>query len=234
MESPAVELVLFDMDGVVIDSKSEIERFWYSWMSAKGVVCQPNTLHDFVHGRTTRETIQGLFGHLSEVEKEEIVREALAFDLTMRPGLVPGVKPLLEQLASHKVKVGLVTSSVAERVRNILQSLGVEQFFLAMVTAKDITLGKPHPEAYLRMSEKLDVSPDKCLVFEDSVSGITSALRAGMHVVAIQEEVMKAEVLRLGVKRVIPDFSSVSLKGTRPVYMAIAEERFVPLSLMLK
>lgn len=180
-----VHAVLFDLDGVVIDSNAEIEVFWQGWAAKAGVVLDKPAIEKYILGRTTTETIETLFPDADADKIAAILKAAKAFDVSMRPQLLAGVQHFLQQLYTAGVPIGLVTSSPKERAGLMLAQHHIAHFFTAIVTGEDVQKGKPHPEPYLTMAAKLHVPPVSCLVFEDSDSGIQSALAAGMQVIAI-------------------------------------------------
>ncbi|NBP69150.1 MAG: HAD family phosphatase [Cytophagia bacterium] len=185
MKEISIRALLFDMDGVVIDSNTEIEQFWMDWAKKENLVLERKDLIDYVHGRTTQETIHKLFYNASPELKEEIAKEARAFDLAMRPKLIKGLDGFLNSLLANFNKVGLVTSAPQQRVKAMLDFNGVYNSFSCIVTSDDFKKSKPDPEPYLIGAKRFNISPSDCLVFEDSNSGISSAIAAGAYVVAI-------------------------------------------------
>ncbi len=166
----SVKAIVFDMDGVIIDSIAEIEKFWEGWASKEKVNFNNDVIVKYNHGRTTTETIEQLFSRSLSGVKEQIAISAGDFDTAMRPELIEGVFSFLSQLSTLDVRMGLVTSSPTERVNKLLNLNDTYHFFNAIITGDDIKHGKPHPEPYLKIADKLKTDPKDCLVFEDSDS----------------------------------------------------------------
>lgn len=177
--------VLFDLDGVVIDSNTEIRKFWQQWAEKEKVPFDELIIKKYVLGRTTVETVASVFPLVDDQTRQAILASARDFDVAMRPALLEGLLPFLLQLRDLGLPTSLVTSSPIERVHKLLSAHNVLSFFNPIVTGDDITFGKPHPEPYLKMATLLNLDPRRCLVFEDSDSGIQSALAAGMSVIAV-------------------------------------------------
>ncbi len=117
--------------------------------------------------------------------RDAITEAARAFDLSMRPGLIKGAGSFLKELHKLGYCLHLVTSSPKERVKILLELHNIHHVFKNIITGDDIVNGKPDPEPYLKMAELIQATPTDCVVFEDSDSGIQSALGAGMKVVTI-------------------------------------------------
>ncbi len=217
-----IEAILFDLDGVVIDSNTEIAVFWRQWGINQNIEINDLILTQHVFGRTTQETIDAIFPSSSWAVKEQIKLSAKEFDLSMHPALIKGVLVFFEKLLATQIPIGLVTSSSEERARKILEHYKLFQCFREIITGQDVQFGKPNPEAYLKMSKKIHTHANSCLVFEDSSSGIQAALDAGMQVIAIGNNSFKRVIA------VIQDFNDLELKGN---YLSSPRDAFEPLLL---
>lgn len=171
--------VLFDLDGVLIDSTLAVERAWRDWSERQGIDAD-RTL-SIAHGRRTLETIRLVAPHL-DAESEASSLEKRETDNMDGVLEVDGARPLLSYLPAGSWTV--VTSGprglATRRMRH--SNLPLPRVFVA---AEDVSNGKPAPEAYLRGAELLGVNPEDCVVIEDAPSGIRSASSAGMSVVAV-------------------------------------------------
>lgn len=182
--------ILFDMDGVIVDSMPHHADSWIRAFREWGGI------------ELTREDIyrrEGMSGAASILDiladkglpvppepeidrlreiKYRIFEEAVA-------GIFIGVPILLEMLADADIAMGLVTGSMLRTVRHVLPP-HIRSYFRAIVTGSDITHGKPHPEPYLTCLARLGVSPEHALAVENAPMGIRSAKSAGLFCVAIQ------------------------------------------------
>ena len=204
-----IKAIIFDLDGVIINSNPAIEIFWKSWTDKEGIALTDSMIREWIYGRKVVDTLKGIFSQTSEERKKEIIESADIFDRTMEPGAISGVIHFINAIRDIDLPVGIVTSSQDQRMFEMLRKLGIENHFTHFVTAHDVTKGKPHPEPYLTMSSKMNILPADCLVFEDAISGIQSATGAGMHSVGIGDALSKHDLLHHGAKDVIPDFTGI-------------------------
>jgi sugar-phosphatase len=186
------EAVIFDMDGVLIDS----EPLWKIAMEEafREVDCNL-TKEDFQKtvGLRIDHVIQYWFDEIGwegatpkEVEERIIIR---LIELIKENGdPLPGVLDSIEYFKRKKLKIGLATSSYSVLIETVLTVLDISDFFEAVHSAENETYGKPHPAVYITAAEMLDVNPTKCLVIEDSLNGIISGKSARMKVVCIPEK----------------------------------------------
>jgi len=194
------------MDGVIIDSTPEVEAFWEDWANKENVPFDDEIVIKYIHGRTSRETIQNLFAKSTAEVRQTISEAATAFDLNMRPGLIKGAGYFLKQLSGFGYSIGLVTSSPKDRVKILLELHNIYHVFQNIITGDDIINGKPDPEPYLKMAALMTVHPAECVVFEDSNSGIQSALAAGMNVVTVHNSNIANEHILFNIR----DFTDMS------------------------
>lgn len=171
--------ILFDLDGVLVDSAECVERTWRAWAIRHHL--DPETVIEAAHGRRTLETVRMVAPHLSaEAELDTLA----ASESTTSEGVyeIAGARELLDMLPAEKWAV--VTSGIraVAEFRLRLARLPVPP---VMICADEIERGKPHPEGYLTASERLGYAPADCLVIEDAPAGIEAARAAGMQVIAI-------------------------------------------------
>lgn len=124
---------------------------------------------------------------------------------------MPGSIEFIRMLKEHGVQIGLVTSSDNAKVKRAFGLLHLDNLFDTLVTADRITQGKPDPMCYLLAAKDLNVSPEDCIVFEDSFNGIQSGKDAGMRVIGLSTT-NPAESLRDKVYEVIPNFEKVTFE----------------------
>lgn len=202
--------VIFDLDGVVIDTAEPIESFWKKWGRAKGIDIDENTLAEAIHGCPALQTVNLLFDHLTAEEKQDILTdgEKMEANLTYKP--MAGVLDFLKLLVAKNIKIALVTSSLPEKVGEVFRQVGLHSFFKEVVTADKVEKGKPDPACYRLAAKKLGILEQHCLVFEDSLSGTTAAAKAGMHVIGVNKPYMEENLKNAGASIVIPDFTQAS------------------------
>jgi sugar-phosphatase len=179
MSSLLVQGILFDLDGVLIDSTAGVTRVWSQWAMRQGL--DPAQTAHTAHGRPAIETVRLLAPHLdADTELRELERREIedSYDVTA----FAGAATLLTSLPPRRWAI--VTSGTRALASHRLTVAGLPVPEL-MITANEITHGKPHPEPYQRGAALLGLAPDSCVAVEDAPSGIHSALDAGMPVLAL-------------------------------------------------
>lgn len=209
------DAVVFDMDGVIIDSKEHVETFWIEKMEEYGIdIPEDDELEMRFHGRPARPTVNDLFAELPEETREEIMEEVAQYDASAETfSMIPGVERFLKQCANAGIRLGLVTSALPGKVDRMLEGLNYPSPFEAMVTANLVENGKPDPECYLLIADKLNVDPQKMIVFEDSISGVKAAVGAGATVIGVNEDYLATHLKNAGAVEVIPDFMDADLEA---------------------
>jgi sugar-phosphatase len=173
------QAVLFDLDGVLVDSKISVERIWRKWTLKHGI--DYDRLIAIAHGRRSIETIREIAPHLDAVAEAQRVDLAEAND---PEGIVavPGALELLNTLPADRWAV--VTSGERVLAEARLRFAGLP-FPPLMISGDLVTQGKPHPEGYLKAAERLSIAPEQCVVIEDAPIGIRAARAAGMSAIAL-------------------------------------------------
>lgn len=171
--------ILFDLDGVLVDSTRSVDRQWRLWAERKGV--DGDKVIAIAHGVRTIEVIKFVAPHLdAEAEVREI--ESREADDHEGVEIMPGAADLVRTIPAGRW--GVVTSGTRPLASARLQFGGLPVPDV-LVTADDVVNGKPHPEPYLKGAELLGIRPKDCLVIEDAPAGIQSARKGGMKVIGI-------------------------------------------------
>ncbi|HEY8105204.1 MAG TPA: HAD-IA family hydrolase [Gemmatimonadales bacterium] len=170
--------VLFDLDGVLVDSTAYIERQWSDWAASKGL--DPEPFLRVCHGRRAVETIRLAAPQLDAEAEVARFRDQPVDNVAFVP--LPGATDLLGNLAG--APWAIVTSGARRFALARLAAAGLPAPPI-LVSAEDVRRGKPSPEGYLRAAELLGVPPDDCLVFEDAPPGVAAARAAGTRVIGV-------------------------------------------------
>lgn len=176
----SAKAILFDMDGVLIDSAPAVERVWRVWALAHGF--DPARVVAQAHGRRSIETIRAVAPTM-DAEKENIVVEQMEIEDKDGVTALPGAAELLGQLPDDRFAIVTSATRPLAMARLGYAGLRVPQY---MITADDVIHGKPSPEPYLKGAALLGIGANDCLVFEDTPAGIASARASGMQAVALQ------------------------------------------------
>jgi beta-phosphoglucomutase len=180
--------LVFDMDGVLVDSNPAHVRAWEIFNRRYGLETTEAMLQD-MYGRRNDEIIRGNFGSdLTPEEvfargaaKEELYRESIAD--RMEEMLTPGIRAFLDFHRDDPMAVA--SNAEPANVAFTLDRAGLRQYFRVVVDGHQVSQPKPHPEVYLRTAELLRIAPANCLVFEDSHYGVEAARAAGARVIGV-------------------------------------------------
>ncbi len=208
------DALLFDMDGVIADTEHSVTEFWQRIAAEHQVHLVADDFLTHVYGRPADRTLDALFPALSSVERDavhEMMREYEERDTYQQ---VPGAVPFLQRLTALGVPTALVTSGEPHKVNAVSDQLGLADLFSAWVTARDIRVGKPDPQCYLAAAQSLGVAPDRCIVFEDAVSGVQAGVAAGMLCVGVAKPGREQTLLDTGAACTIPNFETVEFCST--------------------
>ncbi|HEY4841109.1 MAG TPA: HAD family hydrolase [Terriglobales bacterium] len=171
--------VLFDMDGVLIDSTPAVARVWTRWAIQRGL--NPDKVVQMAHGRPSRTTIRELLPEANiDLEDREVERQELA-DLD-GVVLLPGARELLDSLPPDRWTIATSCTRALAEVR--LQAAGLP-IPKNMITSTDVKTGKPDPEPYLKAAAKLGFAASDCVVVEDAPAGVRAGKAAGASVIAL-------------------------------------------------
>jgi sugar-phosphatase len=170
--------ILFDMDGILISSIGSVERSWTKWAEMRGV--DPVHACKIAHGRRSIETVAELRPDL-DPESENKVIENLEIEDKEGVTVLPSVLALLAALPKDRWTVVTSATEPLARVRLAAGGIPVPE---RIITAENVTEGKPHPAPYLAGAALLGFAPEACVVFEDATSGTESGRAAGCTVIA--------------------------------------------------
>ena len=206
---------LFDMDGTLVDNTPYHFKSWQALYKkyGKGELSK-DTYYKKISGVPVIETIRRVFGEGRDEaqlkallnEKEEYYRETYA------PYLAPinGLENFLTELKNAGVKMAMGTSATVADIDFVLNRIPIRADFDVIVNASMVTKPKPDPQVYLKAAHALNMPPEKCVVFEDSLAGIKSANNAGMKVVGITTSHTAAELQPVDL--VINDYSELTVQ----------------------
>jgi mannitol-1-/sugar-/sorbitol-6-phosphatase len=201
------EAVLFDLDGVLVDSTPAVARVWTEWARKHGF--DPEETVRQAHGRPSIATIRELLPNADDEAENQIVEQMEIEDLE---GVVPlpGALELLRVLPLERWAVITSCTKPLAHARIRAAGLPLPRF---LVTANDIQHGKPHPEPYLKGAEMLGVPAKDCLVIEDAPAGIRAGKAAGASVLAVRTTESDALLAAAGADWIVTNCSALSVDG---------------------
>ena len=212
--------ILFDMDGVVIDTEAAVTTFWERLAARHRVMLTQADFDTYIYGRPLGQTLDVLFAHLTSDERAAVYAEGHAYETNQTYIAMPGVIDLLRALKANDIPAALVTSGEKFKVVEVFRQLEIGDLFSAVVTAEDVPRGKPHPACYLLGAQRLDTPAARCVTFEDSISGVQAAIAAGTHCIGVRPARTASTLLAEGVGGVIPNFSAVRLETDKGLWLS--------------
>ncbi len=210
--------VIFDKDGVVIDSGRLHYEKWKKTLANFDKKLKLDFYKKNIAGRSAPENIKRHFPDLSGEDIAKLLSEQIDFITTMFDTyvtLVPGVVSFLSELKKHNVKVAMATSSRIASTDIALDRFALRSFFQSIVTADDVQFAKPNPEIYLKAAERLGVKPGDCVVFEDSYLGVESAKKANMKVILVMTSHSRKDIP--SVDMAIKDFTHINVSDVEMI-----------------
>jgi HAD superfamily hydrolase (TIGR01509 family) len=209
---PPFEAIIFDLDGVVIDSEPLHERADLAVFQQHGLEV-PVSIFDSFRGKTDRD----LMAHVNQVyaggalDVDALIQEKQQAygDLIGQLELMPGAEAFIRTVA-QRFRLALTTSATLCNQQRAFNKFGLARYFEVVVTAADITRPKPDPEPYLLTAERLGLSPADCLVIEDSVNGVISGVTAGCTVAALISSFDETALEKTGAHLIVSDFQALS------------------------
>ena len=191
---------IFDMDGTLVDNMRFHTEAWGKMLAENGIEMNA---HDFLvktAGKTNREILPTVFGDISDERITELAERKESFYrelfLSERKA-VDGAVEFLEKAKNLGIKMAVATAAPVANMEFILDGLELRKFFDAIITAADVTHGKPNPEGFLKSAEKLNAAPENCIVFEDAIGGFEAANNAKMKSIGIATVNSIKEILKL-------------------------------------
>ena len=205
-------VLIFDMDGVIVDNHQWHFESYIEFGKRHNLKITREEFGTYF-GTTNQFIMKSIFGeNISEAdiiafgeEKEAIYRELYL------PAIKPmkGLPEFLQYASALGIPIALATAAPKENVKFTLEATGLVHYFNAITDSSMVERGKPDPQVYLVTAEKLGVQPSECVVFEDSIPGITAAKNAGMRVIGVATT-HKSSELSVYVDEIITDFNEAA------------------------
>jgi HAD superfamily hydrolase (TIGR01509 family) len=208
------EAILFDMDGVIVDTEHLHSKAELATCAANNLAVPLSEWNNF-RGKTTRTIFEYIVSHYSAspLDIDSLINHKTENYLRLASKeavLIPGSLDFLKWMRPRITKAALATSS-----KKIIQELMFEMFdlnryFDGIITGDDVKTGKPDPEPYLKAAAIIGVSPSRCIVIEDSDSGIAAAKSAGAYPIGITTSYDSERLMRAGAKKTAGTFAEIS------------------------
>lgn len=216
-----IRTVIFDMDGVIIDTEPLHHHAFFTQFAELGITVSDELYASFL-GSSTRNVFQRLkqeFELPQEVpalllRKRELFNQAFDEDASL--DLLPGVRALIEDLQQHGVQMVLASSASKATIARVFNRFGLAPYFSYTVSGEDFAQSKPNPAIFLHAAELSQTPVTECIVVEDSANGVAAAKAAGIYCVGYASPHSVGQDLRLA-NQVIRDFSELSATAIQSI-----------------
>lgn len=190
-EQSMVKAVIFDLDGLLIDSEVISYQLYQELLKKYGYSF---TVGDYAQNYSGKTELGNMEAIVKNYQLPISVQEGLDYTLSREKeyfikgvSLKSGARELLDYLMKNKYKIALASSSTKDRALYALVQHGIESYFDEMVFGTEVEKGKPNPDIFLKACEKVKVNPENCLVLEDSEAGIQASFSAGIPVICVPD-----------------------------------------------
>ena len=209
----SVNAVVFDLDGVIVDSHPLHRVAWKDFLRSVGKEVDEEALDFVLDGRTRKEILLHFLGPLSDKQLDHYghLKDELLRTLADEMKTIPGVVEFLDDLSQAGIRMALATSASRQRASGTLNEIGITHHFQTIVTGDDVVAGKPDPAIYFLAAARLQMSPESLLAIEDAVSGVKSAMAAGLKCVGVGSAAHAVSLRAAGANPVVPDFRALSV-----------------------
>jgi beta-phosphoglucomutase len=212
--------VIFDFDGVIVDSHSTHVQAWKAFLLSKGRSVSEAELSLVQEGAKREEILRHFLGELTPAqitlygnEKDRLYQAGAS-----QVKLVPGFLEFLGQIEAAGLPSAVATSGSRPRVEQALEAFKLRSRFRAVVTGEDVAHGKPDPALFLLAADAMQSDPKCILVCEDAIAGVIAAKAAGMKCLAIAAEGRGPLLKDAGADLIVPDFSDTNVEDVRRTF----------------
>lgn len=193
-----LQAVIFDMDGVICHTNPFHSIAFQEFFAKRNLFPTEEEFKNHMYGKNNSYILSHFLGRkiegeelaILEEEKESLFREI--YKNQVKP--IAGFLPFFQQLKNEGIPTAVGTSAPMANMDLIIGKLGIRSYMESMLASEDVSKHKPNPEVYLKSAQNLGVIPAACLVFEDSFSGVSAALNAGMKVIGVLSSHSKDEL----------------------------------------
>ncbi|MGK7922240.1 MAG: HAD family hydrolase [Trichodesmium sp.] len=209
-----LKAILFDLDGTLANTDPFHYDVWKEILNNYGITIDHNSYKQHISGGTNPAVIANLLPHLSTIEAEELAnyKEAKFREMALNLQPLTGLLEFIKWVEKQKLLKAVVTNAPSKNAEFMLDVLQLKDVFPLVILGSEMPVGKPDPAPYKLCLEKLEISPEEAIVFEDSRSGIKSAVGAGIYTIGVASTHEPESLLEVGASIVINDFSDEKLK----------------------
>lgn len=203
-----LKALLLDLDGTLADTDALHMPLWADLLGSRGIEVDEEFYKHRISGRLNPDILDEFLPHVSEEETRRMIdaKEVEFRNRTVELEPLPGLIDFLEEGRNRGLSISLVTNAPRGNAEAVVRGLGIEKYFESTVLAEEVGAGKPDPEPYRAALRELGIRPEETIAFEDSVSGIISAVAADIRTVGITTTQTREKLQAAGAFLTVADF----------------------------
>lgn len=205
-----LKAILFDLDGTLTNTDPFHYQTWADILEINQITIDSSFYKTYISGKTNTEIVKDLFPHFSEEDGLKLanLKESKFRELAVNLKPLEGLNDFLIWIKQQSFKTGLVTNAPRENTDFMLETLNLSDYFDSVILSDEIGIGKPNPAPYQYCLDQLNILAEDAIAFEDSPSGIRSAIAAGIKTIGVASTHDPKSLNDLGVTFVVEDFKS--------------------------
>ena len=211
-----LKAIIFDLDGTLVDSLPYHHESWRIFFKNNNIEENDfNEIYRNYKGGGTLELMTSVFGDIytkDELEKMSDDKEVIFRDI-YRSKIFPinGLRKFLDNLKKNNILLSIGSNAIRKNVLMTIKELGITNYFSSIICGDEVSKGKPDPEMYLKTLSNLKVNKNECIIFEDSIEGVTAAKNANIKVIGVTSSQSSEPLKSVGAFKTIEDYTKISI-----------------------
>ena len=211
-----LKAIIFDLDGTLVDSLPYHHESWRIFFKKNNIEKNDfNEIYKNYKGGGTLELMTSVFGDIytkDELEKMSDDKEVIFRDI-YRSKIFPinGLRKFLDNLKKNNILLSIGSNAIRKNVLMTIKELGITNYFSSIICGDEVSKGKPDPEMYIKTLSNLNVNKNECIIFEDSIEGVTAAKNANIKAIGITSSQSSETLKSVGAFKTIEDYTKISI-----------------------
>ena len=211
-----LKAIIFDLDGTLVDSLPYHHESWRIFFKKNNIEENDfDEIYKNYKGGGTLELMTSVFGDIytkDELEKMSDDKEVIFRDI-YRSKIFPinGLRKFLDNLKKNNILLSIGSNAIRKNVLMTIKELGITNYFSSIICGDEVSKGKPDPEMYIKTLSNLNVNKNECIIFEDSIEGVTAAKNANIKAIGITSSQSSETLKSVGAFKTIEDYTKISI-----------------------
>ena len=211
-----LKAIIFDLDGTLVDSLPYHHESWRIFFKKNNIEENDfDEIYKNYKGGGTLELMTSVFGDIytkDELEKMSDDKEVIFRDI-YRSKIFPinGLRKFLDNLKKNNILLSIGSNAIRKNVLMTIKELGITNYFSSIICGDEVSKGKPDPEMYIKTLSNLNVNKNECIIFEDSIEGVTAAKNANIKAIGVTSSQSSETLKSVGAFKTIEDYTKISI-----------------------